>query len=170
MPTLNFITKYNYANELQISVSELVSEWMFGIPLKDNKGYQYSLKSIKNKILFAQSFLEGILSVKMVPTLISDKLDYISEEFHNKGYLRTTFPINSLVVDQNNIALTGGYNDYTVIRIPYNWLTFQRGKKIINMVPGMTGTGQMALTIHGTVFMSLNTGQRFVPDFWKVTY
>lgn len=162
--------KYKYADELQISVSDLISEWMFGIPLKDNKGYYYSLTAIKNKILFAQSFISNLLNEKFVPTRIDDKVDYVSEEFMNMGYVKFTYPINRILTDSDGHALVGRFNDYKVVGFPLNWVTFNVGRRSIGLVPGMTGTGSMVMSASGTVYTMLNKGIRYTPNFWRLSY
>ena len=163
--------KYDYANELQISVSEFLSEWMFGIPLRDSLGNQLSYESIRSKILMSQTLISNLLGVKLSPTVIEESLDYIAEEFANWGHLKLNFHVKELLPGADNDPnsyLQGWYNDRKIIAYPRSWLNVS-GRNLA-LVPGISGASAIVVSQAGSTYPTLLQGIRLIPSFFKIKY
>jgi len=171
MPELSLNIKYSYCDELQISSAELINDWMFGIPMKDSGGNAISEDSILKKIKAAQLIIENLLGVCMFPKIVSEKLDYIAEEFASWGHTKVKFPISNLYHNESDITDTpmmGFYGERHVFSVPKDWLSFS--ERNLAVVPGVQGASSIVMMASGSTYPSFIRGQRYIPDFWRVKY
>ena len=157
MPSLRLKIQYGKNLGMIMSPTELLENYLFGIPLCSNDGRKMSMSAIAKHILSAQSIVENLFSIKLTKQVIEETRDYIREEFMSWGYIRTMYPI--AFVDN----LEGWINDVCQLTYPREWLSIKRIESVavyrnIYLIPN-TGTKEgahisttvSALTLVGSV-------------------
>lgn len=174
MPSLKLKLKYNKNNGLIMSPSELLENYLFGIPMCSNDGRKMSMSAIAQHILSAQSVVENLFSIKLTKQVIEETRDYIREEFMSWGYIKTMYPI--AFVDN----LEGWINDVCQLTYPRDWLSIKRIESVaiyrnIYLIPN-TGTKEGAhMTQNSLIYNGISPhlgwfGQTYIPNYWRTRY
>lgn len=170
MPNLAVKIKYKYADKLQLSPADLISVWMFGIPLKDKDGSYFPLASIKKLILSAQAIISKYIDLKLSPERIDDIQDYVQEEFNNYGQIKLKFPPYEIIplADDNTFGIEGKLADVRTVRYPLVWIKF-KGRNLA-IIPSSSGASGIMMNAFGATYPQLMIGTRLIPDFWHISY
>lgn len=174
MPSLKLKITYNKNNGLTMSPTELLENYLFGIPMCSNDGRKMSMSAIAQHILAAQSVVENLFSIKLTKQVIEETRDYIREEFMSWGYIRTMYPI--AFVDN----LEGWINDVCQLTYPRDWLSIKRIESVaiyrnIYLIPN-TGTKEGAhMTQNSLIYNGISPhlgwfGQTYIPNYWRTRY
>lgn len=162
MPTTTVILKYNIADGLIISPSELISEYLHGIPLTDTNGKSYPSKEIRKKIKEATVVIENFLKMKIIETEITEEQDYIHEEWMNWGHIKLHYKPNEI------LSVSGYLNDQRVVDFDKTmWV--MKGKNIA-LVPGAHNLVSTIWFNNAGVYPILRSGVRMVPNFFHISY
>lgn len=172
MSTMTLKVKYNVNEGLVISPSSLIELYLTGIPLCYPDGSTLSMETIKQKIEVAQKQLENYLSIKLKKQIIWENHDFIRNEFHRWGYIKTVFPI------KEPLALQGYINNIKQVNYPESWLSIKRGNdptkfRNLYLIPNTQGGAQM--TQHAFIFSGITPhlgffGTDFIPNYWRLKY
>ncbi len=164
MPSLTLTLKYKIGSDLVISPSTLISEYLHGIPLVDQDGRTYSNRDIRKKIVDATTKIENYLMIKILPTVIDEKQDYIQTEWMSWGHIKCEYPINS-------INSFGGYlNDQLTVDFSQNLSLLTIRGKMIALVPGTQDVTSMIWFGNAMAVPFLRSGVQTVPNFWHINY
>jgi hypothetical protein len=134
---------------------------MHGIPLTDPSGRSYSTKNIKDKIRQITTQVENFLFIKVVPVTLTERQDFIEEEWRNWAFIKTGYLVNSL------ISVYGKLADQRVLELLPTMFTI-KGRSL-NFVPNASTVGSLVIGIGGNLVL-LRAGTRLVPNFWEITY
>lgn len=172
--TLNILSGKNEG--LVMSPSELITNFLQGIPMCFPDGRSLNMGLIKQKLLSAQKQIENFLSIKLIKQIINgERKDYYANDYQNYGYLKTSYPINE------PLALQGLLNEVVQITFVKEWLSIKRPQSIgtfrnLYILPNTGGAGAVTnanaytLAFAGSSPMLGLFGSEFIPNYWKVTY
>lgn len=117
MPTLSFTIKNVKNTGLVINTKELLAFYFHGINLESRQGTELSEEAIEFYIVSATQEIEKYFDLKLIKEKIYEVGDYYRNEFNNKGFVKTIYPVNT------PIALRGLLGDQEQIEYPQQWLT-----------------------------------------------
>jgi hypothetical protein len=161
VPQLLFTLKYNVADGLVFSASTLISEYMHGIPLTDSSGRSYSVANIKQRIREVTVSVENFLFIKVVPVMLTERQDFIEEEWRSWASMKTGYRINQL------ISVKGKLAEQTVLELLPSMFTI-KGRNLA-FVPNGSTIGSLVIGVGGNLIL-LRAGSRIVPNFWEIVY
>lgn len=174
MPFLKLIISYNKNENLAISPSDLIENYLFGIPMCSNDGRRLSNQAIKQHILNAQQSVENFLNVKLTKQVIEESRDFVREEFNSWGYIRTFYPIN--YIDN----LYGYINDVCQVTYPKEWLSIKRSESVavyrnVHLIPNSGSSSGATMSQHSVVYNGISPhlgwfGKTFIPNYWRMRY
>lgn len=171
MPTINFKIKYPKNDGLIISPSELVSQYLFGLPLCTKDGRPLDINSIQKKIEISQSRIEKYLMVKLSRQMVSEQRDFMRNDYFAWGFASLSYPL------VEPLSLTGWINSTKQTTFPLNWVSRAKSNleeitnRNLHIVPG----GDSSPTTNSVVFVgivpNLNyLGAQSIPNYWTVEY
>lgn len=171
MPTIQYRILANKNDGLPISPSELVSQYFFGISLK-SKDKVMSDADIAFHIKAATQELEGYLNCKMVPQVISEKLDYNLNDYRSWGFIPTSYPVRCIH------SLSGFLGKVEQVTFPKEWISVRETNDGIGyyrqafLVPtsGVSQQNQNTVAFHGISPHMGWFGSSSIPNYWTITY
>ena len=171
MATITLLGKYKTGSALPISAQQLRSEYMFGVPT-NFEGKSLSDSVIEKRIKRVVSRLEGILELKLSPTIIEEEHDFIRKDWQEWSFINVGYPVH------NAIAIEGAFNSQVQIQYPQSWLSARKSSeniyfRQIHIVPG--GRDSVTVNQEGVYFNAVMPhvgllGLRNIPNYWKFTY
>lgn len=174
MPSLRLKTQYNKNMEMIMSPTELIENYLFGIPLCSNDGRKMSSTAISQHILTAQAQIESLFSLKLTKQVIEENRDFNRQEFMSWGYIRTMYPI--VYIDN----LEGWINDVCQITYPKEWLSIKRQADVavyrnVYLIPNTGSKGGATMTQNSLIYNGLSPhlgwfGQSYIPNYWRPRY
>ena len=174
MPSLRLKIQYNKNEDLIMSPSELVENYLFGIPLCSNDGRKMSMSAIKQHIKSAQTTVENLFSIKLTKQVIEENRDFIRQEFMSWGYIRTMYPID--YIDN----LEGWINDVCQITYPREWLSIKKIEAVavyrnIYLIPNTGSKEGATMTQNSLIYNGISPhlgwfGQTYIPNYWRTRY
>ena len=172
METLSFKIQFNKNEGLVMSPSELLDNYLPGIPLCYPNGGKISYDNIKQKIQVAQKLIENFLSIKFQKQQIEERKDFVKTEYLKWGYIKTTYPI------MQPIGLKGMINNITQVQYPSSWLSIKHGTdkthfRNLYLIPN-TGDGVAqttnAFVYNGMTFNLSFFASDYIPNYWQINY
>jgi len=174
MASLRLKVVYEVNTGLVMNPSELMENYLFGVPTCTNDGRRMSREAITNQIINAQTTLENLFSIKLTKTVISENRDYNCNEWNSWGFVRMMYPINYVHY------LYGFINTVLQVKYPKEWLSIKRTHCIADyrnlyLIPnsgsgtGATGTYN-SLVFHGITPNLGWFGNAFIPNYWHSMY
>lgn len=169
-----FSTKSNKDTKQVLSIDELKSRYLFGLPLEmdgatiPDSVFEYYLSVAKEQI-------ESLLSIKLDKQLIKEQKDFYYDDWVHWSYVKATYPVVC------PSALTGYLGTTKQVDYPRPWLQSRKtsdGKlysRILYMVPTFGSTTSQNAIIFSGVMPNLNwyasygsNGQ--IPCYWNIEY
>lgn len=161
-----------------LTVDQLVSQFLFGIPLvsrmkdpRTNKPMVITDDMLKEYIDVAVSTAEAELGIDIMPTKYSTKQPFDKAEYDNFGHFRLeNKPIYSL-----DLLTVRPSNNDDVFIVPPDWIeTSYMAWGQINIIPltlAITNNGiTNSQTGGGSVFLNILGQKPWVPAFWGFEY
>jgi len=174
MPSLRLKIQYNKNVEMIMSPTELLENYLFGIPICSNDGRKLSSQAISQHIKSAQTQVESLFSIKLTKQVIEENRDFNRQEFMSWGYIRTMYPIS--YIDN----LEGWINDVCQITYPREWLSIKRQEEVaiyrnIYLIPNTGSKSGATMTQNSLIYNGLSPhlgwfGQSYIPNYWKPRY
>ena len=174
MPNLKLKIKYNKNQGVIISPSELIENYLFGIPTCTNDGRKISNQSISQHILNSQLLIENLFNIKFVRQVIEENRDFVRQEFNSWGYIRAMYTIN--YIDN----LEGWINDVCQINYPKEWLSIKKEEGVacyrnIYLIPNSGSKGGATMTQNSIIYNGISPhlgyfGQSYIPNYWRLRY
>lgn len=171
MPSLTFTVKYAKNTGRVMSPSELLLVYFYGVDILSTDGSKLDNNTIRSYISSAQEQIEKYFAIKLLPILITEKLDYNRDDYsYGFPQLKTSWPVRIAK------SFIGKLNGIEQIVYPESWLSYRT-----------TNTGkyhrQLAVVPNGSVInsdadviltgVSSHYGIRSyprVPYYWDVQY
>lgn len=174
MPSIKLTIKYSKNTGMILSPTELLSNYMFGIPMCSNDGTKMSVTAIAQHILSAQSIVENLFSIKLTKQVIEENRDYVRQEFMSWGYIRTMYPV--AYIDN----LEGWINDVCQLTYPRDWLSIKRIESTaiyrnVYLIPNTGSRHGAHMTQNSLIYNGISPhlgwfGQSYIPNYWRMRY
>ena len=168
MPSITLQCPYSQ-NELTVSPDEVLETYFFGIKLIGKDGQTLSNQVIRNFIQVATEDVEDLLSIKVLPQIVSEDKDFWLDEWTAWGYIRVAYPV------KKPYDLKGYINDVVQITYPQEWLSTRKSSeetyfRNLYLVP-TNGTATTNSAIFSGVTPHLGFfGNKQIPNYWRVVY
>ena len=176
MASLRLKIRYNINEGLAISPSELMEQYLFGIPTCSTDGRSLSTQAVKNAIVAAQTRVENMFSIKLKKQAIHESRDFIREDFDAWGCVKVMYPIMQIEY------LKGYINNVAQITYPKPWLNIKRDTTVANyrnlfLMPNAdykNGSG-VTFSSNAVVFSGVAPhlgwyGKKIIPNYWRTLY
>ena len=174
MPNLKLKIQYNINTELIMSPTELIENYLFGIPMCSNDGRKMSMDAISQHIQNAQEQVESLFSIKLRKQVIEENRDFNRQEFMSWGYIRTMYPI--VCIDN----LEGWINDVCQITYPKEWLSKKEQSDVavyrnLYLIPNSGSRGGAKMSQNSVIYNGISPhlgwfGQSYIPNYWRARY
>ena len=174
MPSLRLKISYNKNEGSIINASELMENYLFGIPTCTTDGRKLSAQAIKKQISAAQQRIETLFSIKLNRQVIEESKDFVRQEWNTWGYVKTTYPIAYLD------DLKGFINSVKQISYPREWLSIKYTESVamwrnLHVVPNSGTTRGAEMTQNSIIFNGVlphlyYSGNSYVPNYWRLKY
>lgn len=173
MPTITYKAKYKKNSGLLISPSELLALYFYGVNIQSNDGIEFDLETVRYYILTAQREIENYLQIKLVPSLITETLNYYSSDYYHRfPIFQTKYPV------KKGYSLIGLIGRAEQIIYPMEWFKTHVDSegdypKHFTLVPTGSGagtTGNVDVILAGVY---TQTGLRTygnIPEYWNTQY
>jgi hypothetical protein len=170
MPSLEFTVSYRRFEGISLSPSDLLEQFLFGIPLKTKDGSELSMTTIREKIIQIQDVVTKFLAIKLQRQIVHESTDFERTDYNNWAYATFTYPMIDV------ISLGGWVGTVRQISYPLSWVSRpvrpeEQPIRQIHIVPaGTTGQVSSSVVFSGITphlgFMGLQT----IPNYWQLEY
>jgi len=171
MGQITLKVKYDIQSDLVISVDELKSIYLFGLPLNNTNGVSISDDTIAFNIASAQEQMENFLCVKFKKQIYQEKLSFDAADFYNWSYLKATYMI------VKPLLLEGYLNTTKQVSYPTDWLSVKQSSdgilfhRNLYIVPaGNSSALTQAQLFTGIIPNLTYLGLARIPNYWDLTY
>lgn len=174
MATLRLKISYNKNTGLIMSPTELIENYLFGVPRCSTDGTKMSSTAIAQHIQSAQTLVENLFSLKFVRQVIEENRDFNRQDFMCWGFIRTMYPIN--YIDN----LEGWINDVCQVKYPWEWLSIKKQEDIavfrnVYLIPNTGSKEGATMTNNSLIYNGISPhlgwfGQNYIPNYWRMRY
>lgn len=174
MASLRLKISYNKNMGLIMSPTELIDNYLFGVPLCSNDGRKISTQSLIQHIEAAQSSVENVFNIKLTKQVVDETRDFVKQEFLSWGYIRTMYPV-SYISD-----LEGWISGVCQTTYPSEWLSIKKMEDVavyrnVYLIPNSGSREGATMTNNSVIFSGITPhlgffGQTYIPNYWRVTY
>lgn len=152
--------------ENMFDVSEIRDNHLFGIPLKDADGNDFSDELLQTYLNSAIAWAEKKLQIVIVPRTVEEKHDFILQDYQNWGFMRLW---KKPVIEVESLSLYYGHRE--MYNIPDDWLQVDNISGQLMLFPMSGSAGGMIVTAQGGMVTPLLTGAiSYAPKMWHVKY
>jgi len=150
-----------------ISVSELKTNYLFGLDLTDDRGVEYPDSLYEFFIKSAVSWTEHRLDMPIRPKqILEERHDYFREDYDKFIWMQLDeYPI--IDVEEVKLVLPG---EQVVQVFDQTWIHVQRHSGHLQLVPGTGTAGSILLGASGAWIPLVYGNNRFIPDAFRVKY
>lgn len=174
MPTISLSIKYTVNTTVPLSAQDLKDKYLSFLPNDFNCNQYVSDETIDFYIQSAKEQLEAHLGMRIGREVITERKDFIIDQWLSWGYIQTTWPV------QTAVSLEGYLGEMKQVAYPQEWVvaretsdgkTFDRQFRIIPIGSGATYNNTSALFL-GSFNQQLSWWRqnRNVPNYWKMKY
>lgn len=144
---------------------ELVTNYMFGIELKDQQGNPFPESLIIGYLNSAISYAEGLFDICLTKQTVTDEShDYERSDYMNWGYIQLyKRPI------QKVMKLQLMYGTRPSFEVPLEWIKIDKMGGKIQMFPSSGNSNALIINQSGVIF-GLNQAWSYAPQMWSVDY
>lgn len=174
MSSLKLKIQYNINTGVIMSPTELMENYLFGIPLCSSDGRKMSSQAISQHISAAQTQVENLFSIKLTKQVVEESRDFVRQEFNSWGFIRTMYPI--AFIDN----LEGWINDVCQITYPREWLSIKKQEDLaiyrnVYLVPNTGSKSGATMTQNSLIYNGISPhlgwfGQTYIPNYWRARY
>lgn len=174
MPSLRLKISYNKNEGLIINASELMENYLFGIPTCTTDGRKLSAQTIKKQISAAQQRIETLFSIKLNRQVIEESKDFVRQEWNTWGYVKSTYP----VAYPDNMK--GFINDACQVNYPKEWLSIKKNENVavwrnVHVIPNSSSDKGAEMSQHSIIYNGVYPhlgwfGKNYIPNYWRLKY
>lgn len=174
MPSLRLKISYNKNEGLIINASELMENYLFGIPVCTIDGRKLSAQAIKKQISAAQQRIETLFSIKLNRQVIEESKDFVRQEWNTWGYVKSTYP----VAYPDNMK--GFINDACQVNYPKEWLSIKKNENVavwrnVHVIPNSSSDKGAEMSQHSIIYNGVYPhlgwfGKNYIPNYWRLKY
>jgi len=150
-----------------VSVSDLKTNYLFGLDLTNDEGTPYPDSLYESFIKSAVSWLEHRLDLPITPrTITGEKHDYYRDDYNKYIWMKLhESPV--IAVDEVRMVLPG---EQIVQVFEPEWVHVQQESGQLQLVPGAGSAGSILLGAAGAYIPIVYGSNRFIPDAFRVDY
>lgn len=150
-----------------ISVSELKTNYLFGVDLTNDQGVEYPDSLYEWYIKSAVSWVEHRLDLPLRPkSITAERHDFYPMDYQNFIYLKLReYPV--LEVSQVQMILPG---ETVAQDFDSDWFQLRRDSGVLHIVPGTGSSSTILFGGGGSWLPFAKNANRFIPDVFRVTY
>lgn len=171
MGQLKFGIVYAKNGGLIFSPTELIENYLHGLPICTRDGHKPSPEVITEKIRIAQIQVEQWLAVKLTRQVIRETRDFIRSEYFQWGYMKVTYPVRQVT------DLTGFISTTRQVEFPGSWVSSKVTDqedlfyRTIHIVPA----GGETTHTNSVVFVGITPNAGFfgvpsIPNYFAIEY
>lgn len=166
------VSNTNYTRvEPLMTVERLKATYLFGVPIIDHEGNEFTDEALQSYIDTAISVLEHDLDLTVKPTKIVEYKDYFANDYYEWGY----FQLNRIpVISLESLRIVYLVNDQdqpeTLQDIPLSWIRLEKETGLVRMIPNNRFPGRLAVGGGGAFFPELFNRNSMVPSLWEFKY
>lgn len=174
MPSLKLKISYNKNEGSIINASELMENYLFGIPVCTTDGRKLSAQAIKKQISAAQQRIETLFSIKLNRQVIEESKDFVRQEWNTWGYVKSTYP----VAYPDNMK--GFINDACQVNYPKEWLSIKKNENVavwrnVHVIPNSSSDKGAEMSQHSIIYNGVYPhlgwfGKNYIPNYWRLKY
>lgn len=171
MPSISFDLVYGKNGDLLFSTSEIIEQYLHGIPLCLPDGSKPSMRSLEEKIRIAQTQVERLLNIKLWRQEVTETRDFIKTDYNAWGYLKVTYPVREI------LDFTGMISTTKQVEFPTTWLSswFTDQEDLFYRVIHIVPAGSNTPHTNSVVFVGITPfvgfyGVPSIPNYWRVKY
>lgn len=148
-----------------LSRDELVTNYMFGIELKDQQGNPFPESLIISYLNSAISYAEGLFDICLTKqNVVDESHDYDRNDYMNWGYIQLfKRPVQKVT------RLQLMYGTRPSFEVPLDWLKIDKMGGKIQMFPSSGNSNALIINQSGVIF-GLNQVWSYAPQMWSVDY
>lgn len=162
-----------------MTVSELMSIYLFGVDLTDDDGNPYPEIVYDWSIRYAIDWLQHELDVRIRPEQITERYDYYRRDYQEWVFIKLRQ--SPIIDDLTGVDLSTLQPDLTRVKVMWpsqtvalefdqRWIQLRPGAGQLNIVPTAGTFSQVLLSAGGALLPMLASGRDFVPNLFEVTY
>jgi len=150
-----------------ISITELKTNFLFGLDLTDDAGNPYPDSLYAYFIKNAVSWLEHRLDIPIVPMLIEEERHDFFRDDYNKFIFLTLDYYPVIGIESVTLVLPG---EQIVKTFEQSWIHIQRNSGQLQMLPGTGTAGSILLGASAAWIPFIYGSNSFLPDAFRVKY
>lgn len=168
--SVTFTASYSVDSGLILSAAEVVFLFLTDIPLRGLGGEKMPDLAIEEKVRSETEKIENFLSIKIPKQIVSEKRDFVREEFAAWGFLIADYLVNEV------LRLEGKINNVSQVTYPKEWASTRGGMDVsrnIYIVPAAnapTTDGETSVLYTGQFPLFAYLNGNHVPNYWSFDY
>ena len=168
MPQLRLNSKFG-VSQIPLSLESLRNTFLFGVTIKDANGNELPESSYNEFIEMAISSLETYLDMKIPLQTIEQKVDFISDDYINNGFMVVAYPI------LEQISLKGFIGTFNHIQYPNDWMSIKSingelTSRHIHILPNYNSAISYGYLSFPSNYRNWWQQNKTIPNYWKVKY
>jgi hypothetical protein len=150
-----------------VSVSDLQTNYLFGLDLTDDSGEEYPDTLYEWFIKSAVSWMEHLLDIPIRPRSITDERHpFIKQDYVQYIWLKVNhFPL--IEASEVRLVLPG---EVTVQTFDSDWIHANRNSGVVQLVPGSNIANTVLIGAAGAWMPFIYGGHDFIPDAFRIDY
>jgi hypothetical protein len=150
-----------------ITVTELKTNYLFGLDLTDDSGTEYPDSLYEWFIKSAVSWLEHKLDMPLRPKSITDERhDFVKSDYQNYIWLKLReYP--AIAVESVQMVLP---TEEVVQDFDSSWIHLRKHEGVIHIMPGTPQADTLLFGVRGWWFPFVRAWGDFVPDVFRINY
>lgn len=152
-------------NNPNLSINEIMSDYLFGIDLVDPNGNPFPKSMIASYINSAITYVENMFDITLTPTDIKSEChDYERNDYTNWGYMQLwKRPIREIT------GMRLMYGNRPSFEIPLDWLKIDKKGGKVQMFPSQGNVSTLIISGTGAIY-GLHNFWSYAPQMWEVDY
>jgi len=171
MPTLTYQTSYGKNNQIVLSITQLVSEFLQGINFVDRNNQPIPPSTFDTHINAAVTYLENFLAIKIKRQYIEEDKEFLRDDWNQWGRVKASYPVFCI---QSLEGFVGAVRQVTYQK---EWISIKKTNdpigrhRAIRIVPNQTAFVQNVAVAFSGIYPHLGfLGSKSVPNYWKLKY
>lgn len=149
-----------------LSVDFLKEVYLFGIPLQDIYGNQFSDTLLDHFLKAGIEYAQRVFQIVIDPiTITEESHDYHSNDFLNWSYLQV---FKRPIIEVSSLKMFFG--EQQLVSFPSDWIRVHNISGQIQLFPASGSAGSMIITQSGSYLPMLLGAYQYAPHVLKVSY
>jgi hypothetical protein len=168
MPQLRLNSTFG-VSQIPLSLESLRNTFLFGVVIKDSNGNELSDSAYNEFVEIAIANLETYLDIKIPLQTVEQKIDFISDDYIENGFIVAAYPL------LQPISIKGFIGTFNHIQYPEDWIS----TKSINgeltsrnffILPNYNSAVSYGYLSYPSNYRSWWQKNRTIPNYWRIKY